>query len=75
VYRQGDVHHLVRGEVKQYKMPQGCFALEYVRCWVPPMLLFGYADGFTSTMDFPTLWRMTYVTAREMGRNLLNGKI
>jgi len=75
IYRQGSVHHLVRGEVKQYKMPESCFALEYVRGWVPPMMLFGFADGFTSTLDFPTLWRMTIITARQMIGNLMLGKI
>jgi ERG2 and Sigma1 receptor like protein len=29
VYPAGSVHHLHRGEVKQYKMHHGCFALEY----------------------------------------------
>lgn len=47
VYPQGSVHHLRRGEVKQYKMEQGCFALEYARGWIPPMLFFGYADSKT----------------------------
>ncbi|KAJ4417412.1 C-8 sterol isomerase [Gnomoniopsis sp. IMI 355080] len=74
VYPQGSVHHLVRGVAKQYKMPEGCFALEYARGWIPPMLFFGFADGLTSTLDFPTLWRMTYVTAREMLGNLAKGK-
>lgn len=31
VYKAGDVHHLVRGTAKQYKMHKGCFALEYAR--------------------------------------------
>lgn len=30
-YPAGSVHHLRRGEVKQYKMHEGCFALEYAR--------------------------------------------
>lgn len=69
------MHHLRRGEVKQYKMPESCFALEYARGWIPPMMFFGFADGLSSTLDFPTLWRMSWITAREMGRNLLRGKL
>ncbi|KAJ9145592.1 C-8 sterol isomerase [Coniochaeta hoffmannii] len=75
VYPQGSVHHLRRGQVKQYKMPDsGCFALEYARGWIPPMLFFGFADGLSSTLDVPTLWRTTYVTGREMLQNLARGK-
>jgi len=74
IYPQGSVHHLVRGEVKQYKMPESCFALEYARGWIPPMLFFGFADGLSSTLDFPTLWRMTWVTGRQMVGNLARGK-
>jgi C-8 sterol isomerase len=75
VYPQGSVHHLPRGTVKQYKMDEACFALEYARGWIPPMLGFGYADTFTSTLDFPTLWRTTLVTGREMILNLARGKL
>jgi len=75
IYPQGSVHHLRRGTVKQYKMDEACFALEYARGWIPPMLFFGFADGLTSTLDLPTLWRMTWVTAREMVSNLLRGKL
>jgi len=69
------VHHLVRGTVKQYKMDKSCFALEYARGWIPPMMGFGYLDTFTSTLDFWTLWRTTWVTGREMVRNLLRFKL
>ncbi|PHH86347.1 hypothetical protein CDD83_10384 [Cordyceps sp. RAO-2017] len=74
VYPQGSVHHLRRGDVKQYRMPEGCFALEYARGWIPPMLFFGFADGLSSTLDFPTLWKTTRITGREMIANLLRGK-
>ncbi|SPO00657.1 probable C-8 sterol isomerase [Cephalotrichum gorgonifer] len=74
VYPPGSVHHLHRGTVKQYKMPEGCFALEYARGWIPPMLFFGFADGLSSTLDFPTLWRTTFVTGREIIKNLLHAK-
>ncbi|PYI24598.1 ERG2 and sigma1 receptor-like protein [Aspergillus violaceofuscus CBS 115571] len=75
VYPQGSVHHLRRGEVKQYKMDASCFALEYARGWIPPMLFFGYADTFSSTLDFPTLWATSRITGREMISNALKGKM
>ncbi|KAF2682104.1 sigma receptor and C-8 sterol isomerase [Lentithecium fluviatile CBS 122367] len=74
-YPQGSVHHLRRGEVKQYRMRDTCFALEYARGWIPPMLFFGYADTFSSTLDFPTLWRTTVITVQEMLTNLAKMKL
>ncbi|KAG8678424.1 C-8 sterol isomerase [Ceratobasidium sp. 395] len=74
-YPAGSVHHLPRGIVKQYKMHEGCWALEYARGWIPLMLPFGFADSLSSTLDLPTLWDTIYVTGREMIRNLLVGKI
>ncbi|KAI3321912.1 C-8 sterol isomerase [Xylariaceae sp. AK1471] len=74
IFPAGSVHHLRRGTVKQYKMPEGCFALEYARGWIPPMLFFGFADGLSSTLDLPTLWRTTFLTGREMLGNLALGK-
>lgn len=38
VYTPGTVHHLPRGHAKQYKMHEGCFALEYARGKCPPLL-------------------------------------
>ncbi|EMR63652.1 Squalene epoxidase [Eutypa lata] len=75
VFPPGSIHHLRRGTVKQYKMPEGCFALEYARGWIPPMLFFGFADGLFSTLDFPTLYRTVAITGREMIGNLLLAKI
>lgn len=75
VYPQGSVHHLRRGEAKQYKMEEACFALEYARGWIPPMLGFGLADTFSSTFDFPTLWHTVRITGREMLTNLAKGKL
>ncbi|EFX03121.1 c-8 sterol isomerase [Grosmannia clavigera kw1407] len=74
VYVPGSVHHLRRGTVKQYRMPDNCFALEYARGWIPPMLFFGFADGLSSTLDFPTLWTTTWLTGKEIAGNLLLGK-
>ncbi|KAK4113645.1 ERG2 and sigma1 receptor-like protein [Canariomyces notabilis] len=75
IYPPGSVHHLRRGDVKQYRMPESCFALEYARGWIPPMLFFGFADGLTSTLDFPTLWRTTWLTGKQMLGNLAKGKL
>ncbi|KAH9884229.1 ERG2/sigma1 receptor-like protein [Xylariomycetidae sp. FL2044] len=74
IYPPGSVHHLPRGTVKGYKLTEEAFALEYARGWIPPMMFFGFADTFTSTLDIPTIWSTTVLTAREMIGNLLLGK-
>ncbi|EAQ85888.1 hypothetical protein CHGG_07141 [Chaetomium globosum CBS 148.51] len=74
VYPPGSIHHLRRGTVKQYKMADSCFALEYARGWIPPMLFFGFADGLSSTLDVPTLWRTSWLTGKQMIGNLARGK-
>ncbi|PPQ64910.1 hypothetical protein CVT24_008250 [Panaeolus cyanescens] len=71
----GDRNWTPRGVVRQYKMHKGCWALEYARGWIPGALPFGMADGLTSTLDIPTMYNTARITAREMLRNLLIGKI
>lgn len=39
------------------------------------MLPFGFADFLSSTLDVPSLYDTVFITAREMGRNLIVGKI
>lgn len=75
VYSPGSVHHLRRGDAKQYKFHEGGFALELAQGWIPLMLPFGFADSFTSTLDLNILYDTIRISAREMGKNLLNGKI
>jgi C-8 sterol isomerase len=108
VYKKGSVHHLKRGQVKQYRMPDdGCWALElaqgnkcsfslyrilislrvfqrrtHLAClwlfrlgWIPPMLPFGLADSFSSTFDLISVYHTIRITAREIIKNLLAGKI
>jgi C-8 sterol isomerase len=75
IYRVGSVHYLPKGTSKQFKMHRGCWALEYARGWIPPMMPFGLADTLTSTLDVFTFYHTIRISAREIIRNLLQGKI
>jgi len=74
-YGVGSVHFLPKGTTKQYKCHRACWALEYARGWIPPMMPFGLADTLTSTLDVVTLYHTIRVSGREMIRNLFQGKI
>jgi C-8 sterol isomerase len=74
-YPKGTMHHLRRGDIKQYKMHEGCWALELAQGWIPPMLPFGFADTLFSTLDFLTFSNTVWLTAKSMLRCLLVGKI
>jgi C-8 sterol isomerase len=51
-YPAGSVHHLRRGQLKQYKMHEGCFAMEYAR---GAFFAFFVVDFFFS--DRKLIWR------------------
>ena len=57
VTRPGQVATLRRGEAKAYRLPDRAWGLEYARGAIPLMFPFGFADTFTSTLDFRTFTR------------------
>jgi C-8 sterol isomerase len=75
VTRPGEVSILKRGESRAYRLPDRAFALEYARGNIPLMLPFGFADTFSSTLDFKPLVRTVRLYTRSVLSNLARGKI
>jgi C-8 sterol isomerase len=75
VYRPGDLHRLARGRACGYRMPDRCYALEYARGFIPQMLPFGFADTFTSTLDFVPLARTVARYTKAVVGQLARGKV
>jgi C-8 sterol isomerase len=75
VYKPGDLHHLARGSVEGYRIPEAGWALEYARGWIPLMLPFGVADIFTSTLDWRSLGRTLRLYGGSVFRELRQGKV
>lgn len=75
VYPAGTVHHMRRGDVKQYRIESETWALEYAQGWIPLMLPFGFADTLFSTLDVGSFWKTAKLTAIAMIENLMVGKI
>jgi C-8 sterol isomerase len=75
VYRPGDMHHLPRRHAKQYRIPESCWALEYARGPIPTMLPFGFADTFTSTLDFRSFASTSWNYAKSAAGELFQGKV
>lgn len=71
IYKAGDQHFLPRGHAKQYKMPDGAWALEYARGNILSMMPFGFADSMSSTFDFVTMWQTVSVSSRGMISEIL----
>lgn len=71
-YLPGDQNYMPRGVATQYAF--NGWALELAQGWIPTMLVFGYMDTFTSTLDFPNLWKTSYLTAKNMAQQALIGK-
>ena len=74
-YGPGDAAYLAPSKVKGYRIPDGCWMLEYARGPIPAMLPFGLADSMLSTLDLRnvgrTVWQYGQLTTRSILRRLL----
>lgn len=74
MYRPGDQHYLGWQQAKQYRMPEGCWALEYARGSIISMMPFGLWDTLFSTLDFNTFAHTAQISGKFMLSEMLKGK-
>jgi C-8 sterol isomerase len=75
VTRPGERAYLAPERVKGYKLPDGCWMLEYGRGPIPTVLGFGLADAAFSMVDGQMIRDTIWTYGKLVVRNLLQGKI
>ena len=75
VTRPGERAYLSPDRVKGYKLPDGCWMLEYGRGPIPTALPFGLADAALSMVDGETVRKTLWLYGKLVVKNLLKGKI
>jgi C-8 sterol isomerase len=69
ITRAGEVSHLPKGQAKAYRFPESAWGVEYARGAIPLMFPFGFADTFTSTLDFVGFARTMKLYSRAVMRS------
>ncbi len=75
VTRPGERAYLSPDRCKGYRLPDGCWMLEYGRGPIPTALPFGLADAALSMMDGETVRKTLWLYGKLVVANLLKGKI
>ncbi len=71
----GERARLIPGQVKGYRLPAGCWMLEYGRGPIPTALPFGLADALFSMADARTIWQTLATYSRISLRNAGRGRL
>ena len=75
ITRPGEMAHLRRDEVKGFRLPDGCWMLEYGRGPVPTALPVALGDSIFSAMDPVTLYDTLRIYGKLVVKELRQGKI